>query len=279
VRNRLPTFAGVAAGLVLALGIGLNLAFRLGPRGGVGDNVPNVLWVIWDTVRSDNLSLYDYRRPTTPNLDRLARRGVTFDYASSPAPWTLPSHASMFTGLPPNALEAGWRTPLEKGPTTVAEIARAYGYRTGGFIANRFYVSRESGLSRGFSEWADYPVFTIPEFLRSTALARAAIGSSLNPLRLFRRAIEQESEEGAVAVGTPPTRPRPTRTSTAQRLVNWFRALQNESRKWAPKVNGEFLDWVTRDDARPYFAFLNYFDAHDPYRPPAPFDTAMSLAQ
>jgi arylsulfatase A-like enzyme len=298
LRTWLPVFAGAFALIVAAIGAGLNLAFRLGvDSGAAADDAPNVLWVIWDTVRSDNLSLYGYERATTPALDAFAARGATFDNAISPAPWTLPSHASMFTGLPPHALEAGWRAPLEKQPVTVAEIARASGYRTGGFIANLFYASRESGLSRGFTTWTDYPVFTVPEFLRSTALARAAFNSSLNPLRLFRRAAAAGNDSETVDIatdpltngdrgpadvrGTPssdpaaaaPPRQQTRRASPTRGPVAWIRALQNESRKWAPQVNDEFLDWVTRDDPRPFFAFLNYFDAHDPYRPPAPFDT------
>ena len=65
---------------------------------------PNVLLIVLDTVRADRLSLYGYDRDTTPNLTRLARRGVVFGEARSAAPWTLPSHASLFTGRWPHEL-------------------------------------------------------------------------------------------------------------------------------------------------------------------------------
>ena len=58
----------------------------------------NVLLIVWDTVRTGNLSLHGYGRKTSPNLERLASRGVRFDHAFATAPWTLPSHSSMFTG-------------------------------------------------------------------------------------------------------------------------------------------------------------------------------------
>ena len=58
-----------------------------------GDS-PNVLLIVLDTVRADRLSLYGYRRPTSPTLERLAKRGIRFDEARATAPWTLPSHAS-----------------------------------------------------------------------------------------------------------------------------------------------------------------------------------------
>ena len=65
----------------------------------------NVLLIVWDTVRARNLSLYGYGRRTTPNLERLAARGVQFRHAFATSSWTLPSHASLFTGtVAPRAL-------------------------------------------------------------------------------------------------------------------------------------------------------------------------------
>ncbi len=64
----------------------------------------NVLLIVWDTVRAENLSLYGYGRPTTPNLERIAGRGVRFDRAFSTSSWTLPAHASIFTGRWPHEL-------------------------------------------------------------------------------------------------------------------------------------------------------------------------------
>ena len=73
--------------------------------------LPNVLLIVLDTVRAQSLSLYGYDRPTTPNLERLASRGVTFGRALSTSPWTLPSHGSMFTGLWPHQFRYGWISP------------------------------------------------------------------------------------------------------------------------------------------------------------------------
>ena len=83
--------------------------------------VPNVILVIWDTVRTGNLSLHGYRRPTSPNLERLAGRGVRFDQAFATAPWTLPSHSSFFTGRWPHELTADWLSPLDGTHPTLAE--------------------------------------------------------------------------------------------------------------------------------------------------------------
>ncbi len=63
---------------------------------------PNLLLIVLDTVGADHLSLHGYNRPTSPTLDGLARRGIRFDRARATASWTLPSHASMFTGRWPH---------------------------------------------------------------------------------------------------------------------------------------------------------------------------------
>ena len=121
------------------------------------DNSPNILFIVLDTVRADRLSLYGYERPTTPNLKRLSQRGVRFDNARATAPWTLASHASMFTGHWPHEVGAGsWMTPLRGNLPTLAEYVGAHGYATAGFIANVVYCSQESGLARGFTHYEDY---------------------------------------------------------------------------------------------------------------------------
>ena len=118
----------------------------------------NVLLIVWDTVRAGNLSLHGYGRRTSPNLERLAGRGVRFDQAFATAPWTLPSHSSLFTGRWPHELTADWRSPLDETYPTLAEYLAAHGYDTAGFVANLDYCSRETGLSRGFAHYEDYPI-------------------------------------------------------------------------------------------------------------------------
>src|SRR4029453_8868159 len=65
-------------------------------------NRPNILLIVMDATRANNLSCYGYHRPTTPYLDRFAERGVVYETAISPAGWSLPAHASIFTGLYPS---------------------------------------------------------------------------------------------------------------------------------------------------------------------------------
>ena len=296
LRPRLPRLLAACATVVALLGLRINADMLTGGdegRGSARAGAPNVLWIIWDTVRAENLSLYGYARATSPALDALARRGVVFDQAVSPAPWTLPAHASMFTGLPAHRLNTDWRQPFGRGPVTVAEIASEHGYRTGGFVANLFYTSRESGLARGFSTFRDYPRASIPEFLRSTSLARSGVGVSADAARLLRRIRGRGAPPGEFSgteagtgarTGSREIDGRVTpvaqrRRSTPRGMRRWLGQMRNEARVWAPQINEKFLDWVGEDDGqRPFFAFLNYFDAHDPYEPPPPFDTLFSRA-
>ncbi len=84
---------------------------------------PNVLIVVLDTLRADRVSCYGYDRPTTPHIDALCARGVRFEHAYSTSTWTLPAHASLFTGLFPirhGATQENVR--LDGGPSTLAEI-------------------------------------------------------------------------------------------------------------------------------------------------------------
>ena len=214
--------------------------WRRGDREAAAGRDLSVLLIVLDTVRADHLSVYGYDRDTTPNLKRLADRGVRFDHARAAASWTLPSHANMFTARWPTELgveRLGW---LDGGSPTLAEHLRDSGYATGGFVANPFFCGHESGLSRGFQVYADYPI-TLGEVFRSSSVGWF----------LTRAALRVRSLAGGwLPVGS-------------------VRDVDLDfSRKDAATVNREFLDWLSKTGPKPFFAFLNYFDAHDPYIPP-----------
>ncbi|MEJ2008339.1 MAG: sulfatase, partial [Acidobacteriota bacterium] len=116
---------------------------------------PNIIFIVMDTVRADHLSSYGYSRPTTPNLDRLAREGVLFENALAPSSWTRATHASMFTGMLPHQNGANWAAPLPAGPWTMADVLRSRGYETAGFAANFDYCQKGWGLARGFDNYVD----------------------------------------------------------------------------------------------------------------------------
>jgi len=108
-----------------------------------------------DTVRADHLSCYNYHRKTSPGIDKVAQKGVLFENAFSTAEWTLPSHASLFTGKYPSYHKTlGMNLFLRKGNITLAEILRQNGYQTIGITCNSL-IGSESGLDRGFQEYIE----------------------------------------------------------------------------------------------------------------------------
>ncbi len=235
-RRALPLLAGA----VLLLFVGVRgrqaLAERAATRalGPAGRRAPNVLLIVLDTVRAFNLELYGYGRATMPSLARFAAGGTTFDRAFSTAPWTLPSHASMFTGHWAHDVRADWLQPLEAGPPTIAEALGRAGYYTAGISGNTNYVSAEVGLARGFVTFEDY-VLSPGLLLRNSSLVRVV--SRNRTLKRFLGAEDALGRKGAADINRSATR---------------------------------FLDHRPAD--RPFFLFLNYYDAHRPYLPPAPYD-------
>ena len=110
----------------------------------------NLILISVDTLRADRLGCYGYDRETSPAVDRLAREGTLFTDACAPSPWTLPSHASMFTGLYPRRNGAtGVRFGMPEDVTTLAQHLAGYGYATAAIVTNSLLGT--NGLDRGFA--------------------------------------------------------------------------------------------------------------------------------
>lgn len=124
---------------------------------------PDVLVVVLDTVRADRLRPWGGTRPISPQLEALAEAGVVWTEATAPASWTLPSHASLFTGLPSwehgarrydaaagGAVDVAWQVgALHDSQVTLAERFRDAGYLTMLFSTNA-WLAPEFGLQQGF---------------------------------------------------------------------------------------------------------------------------------
>ncbi len=116
---------------------------------------PNVMLIVMDTTRADHLSSYGHPRATTPNVDLLAEEGILFEQAASTGPWTLPSHASIFTGLLPSQHGADWpHQRLDDRFTTLAEILRSKDYQTAGF-SNNPWISHGTNFHQGFDYYEE----------------------------------------------------------------------------------------------------------------------------
>lgn len=117
----------------------------------------DILLLVLDTQRADRLSCYGYDKPTSPNLDAFAQESCRFTQAIAPAQWTIPSHASMFTGLYPSnhGVLQSYSVLSPKIPT-LAERLNQGGYFTAGFCNNPLVGIINNGLRRGFYSFLNY---------------------------------------------------------------------------------------------------------------------------
>lgn len=119
-------------------------------------DVRTVVLVVFDTARRDRFGAYGYPQATTPTVDALAADGLRVQTMISNAPWTLPAHASLFTGLYPSEHGAQWQTgpKLREGVRlTMAEWMKGLGYTTV-CATNNGLISQRTGLARGFDRYA-----------------------------------------------------------------------------------------------------------------------------
>ncbi len=173
VATRLRRAAAGAAVLLIAAVTCCTVTIRDVPQG--------VVVIVMDTTRADRCSFLGYTRPTTPRLEEFARESAVWTNLWSPAPWTLPAHATLFTGLSPEHHRVGLdgRMNLAPGPATLAERLETAGWTTGAFSANPF-VSREFGITRGFTTErafrggvAETPAAVVPPAPSSAVCAEA----------------------------------------------------------------------------------------------------------
>jgi arylsulfatase A-like enzyme len=201
--------------------------------------------IVLDTLRRDRVSLYGYPRATTPELDRFAREALVFEDASATAPYTLPTHASMFTGLHSRShgarlerTDSGRRLHgLDTSALTLAERAQQAGYRTAAIVSNFAYAQEAPhGLEQGFGLWlAERPRVAGPRFAPALWL-----------LGLLGR--------------------RPPRYAQEPLLFD------------AEAITDAAIRWLDRHAGEPFFLLLNYMDVHQPLflrdGEPAPHDPA-----
>ena len=232
---RYAAFGGAAlTGIAALIVFGLFARAERGgyaARGEPAAGAPNVLLLVLDTVRARSLGLHGGPEWVSPTLDALTSSSVVFENAIATAPWTLPSHGSMFTGYWPHELSVGWSSPLDDARPTLAEVLAERGYATAGFVANLSYGSRPFGLHRGFARYEDFPVST------GQVVLSMSLGRIVTTIDGLRAALNEHE------------------------LLN---------RKKASDINRDLLAWLDRRPDGPFFAFANYFDAHEPYEPPRP---------
>lgn len=196
------------------------------------DNLPNIIWIVWDTCRED-FTQTEYRGVgLTPNLSQLAEDSITYDSAFSAAPWTPPSHASMFTGRYPSShqyLDDG----MDLEGTHIAELLSDIGYRTVSISASPKLASH-TPLSDGFD--TVYELFRVPhapdrfeEFYKYYGRIASDWAKFFPQYLLNRQSLDYIT------------------TSVLEDYVS------------------------TRRTEAPLFAFVNYLTTHSKYDPPEPY--------
>ncbi len=166
--------------MVRFLGLTLLLAGCSGGGGCAGgarayrEDGPDVVFVVLDTLRADALLQYGAERLTSPGLSGLARSATRFDAAYAPAPWTVPSTATILTGQHP--LRHGMRHPGDVMPAaldTLAERLRAAGWRTAAFSHN-ISIAPKNGFHQGFETFTTFDggVLGYPHVSEMTAQVR-----------------------------------------------------------------------------------------------------------
>lgn len=256
--SRQVAAAGMAASVLVASSTAL-LRVQIEARvlralASVPEGTPNVLFIILDTVRAKSMGMFGGAFDNTPRLKEWARGGVVFDRAFSTASWTLPSHASMFTGAYASIAGADWKVPLSEDRRTLAEVMRDRGFATGGFVANSVAAWYRTGLAQGFARYDDTK-YSVTEFALSTTLTQTH-----SVVTSFFEWERSHWIRGAVKAALPLS------------LVPHGNYVAHDFMR-AGDVTDGFLRWQGGLEGRPYFAFLNFFDAHAPYVPPMRYQT------
>ncbi|MGE3889210.1 MAG: sulfatase-like hydrolase/transferase [Vicinamibacterales bacterium] len=162
----------VAAAVVAAALVAGWFVWQLGWLGGGGSGPKSVLLISIDTLRADRLGSYGYQAAQTPVLDALAARGLRFDQAATTVPLTLPAHTSLMTGtFPPfHGVRDNGSFYADDSMTTLAEVLKPRGYRTGGFVG-AFVLDGRWGIAQGFDHYFDE--FDLSKFEMSVGLEAA----------------------------------------------------------------------------------------------------------
>lgn len=205
-------------------------------------NLPNIILIVLDTARADAFEPYGAARGTTPVVQQLGSSGRAVQRAYAPSNWTMPSHASMFTGLLPRTaglslLPGGSAANVglvldQHLDRLLPNVLRKHGYETLGASTN-FWVSKHSGFDAGFDEFTD---------LTGKRLALMTERGLRARLRWYAQALLAKIDDGITA------------------------------------VDGVVERWLDRKTS-PFFWFINLIECHSPYLPPRPYNDLGPLSR
>jgi len=232
-------------------------------------HLPNIVFLVLDTQRSDRLGCYGYARGTSPNLDTFARQATLFENAISPAQWTVPSHAAMFTGEPPSThLTLQSSDVLPACFTTLAQHLGSVGYRRTGFCNNPLVGLINNDLPRGFESFYNYcgtiksvppkPTRRTPGPLISAW--QQTVQAARNLVAPIQALFAQSNRIFQVALN-PIFVP----------LWSRFARFKGDNPASARDVARFVRENLTGNSEQPHFLFINMMEPHLPYSPPQSF--------
>jgi len=230
--------------------------------------LPNIVWIVLDTTGAKHMSLYGYERETTPNLERLSKEFRVFTHCFAPSCWTVPSHASMFTGLYPSEHGAHEITLLlDRRCRHLVTILKQLGYRTCGFSANSI-VSHVNGLCRNFDKLVEFdlePIFSWMETpenkVRKEFLEKLLyMPFGVEKIRFFLRYLWRTHDWFILQRYLTRWRRRILKTTPFD--VSW---------RFTEKIKQQSLSLVSAhvtQEQVPLFLFINIVNNHQMYNPP-----------
>ena len=216
---------------------------------------PDITLLVLDTQRVDRLSCYGYPVEISPHLDKFARDATLFTHAISPSQWTIPAHASMFTGV--HSLQhVLWDVESVLSPTTptMAERLSQADYFTVGFSNNHLIGSRlNNGLNRGFKVFINYG--------RSRKVSRTdAPESSTLQARVLRAVVHSAALKKFLLL--PQVRP------LAKALFWNDKDIKGNTAQSLSDAAQFMIDRPDLSPNQPLFTFINLMGVHTPYDPP-----------
>jgi arylsulfatase A-like enzyme len=223
---------------------------------------PNFLIVILDCGRPDDLPGGADPIPGMPFLESLYRESLSFPYAVAPSPWTVPSHASLFTGLYPWESGAHLKRKLTLDATwpTLPQVLGEHGYASFSASANGF-ISPDFGLVRGFTSaaWGDW----WERFLHIPTNDRPPWALNYGPTLRLPQGSYWKMLEGPAKYANR----RPLLLDMLNRFTSQLvQPGDTYSPYVGPWIEAAMSRWLSQQDPhRPVFAFVNYYEAHEPY--------------
>ncbi len=225
---------------------------------------PNIILLVLDTHRAERMSMYGYHKDVTPTLGALAEQSTVFDWGISAAQWTIPSHASMFTGQYPTVHQTNQSySSLPEELPTLAELLARNGYETVGFCNNPLVGVLDNGLRRGFQHFYNYSgTFPdIPEFAPDASGIQHVRAKLTELLQHVSVPIERQFSRSPLLLKLAMM---PLFVPFWTQLTRFKGNTQISLRDVA-----DYLHYHTSAKAvEPFFMFINMMETHLPYYPP-----------